>query len=114
MFVPMNQFDIPDTVKHFRYPISNTETPYYYACWREKVLSGEIPVCETISMEMNRIDALVANPLYYYDRNVVEGWIRYCENELVLTYGAKRFLDGMSILKEACIAQILMAKADVM
>ena len=41
MFVPMNQFDIPDTVKHFRYPISNTETPYYYACWREKVLSGE-------------------------------------------------------------------------
>ena len=88
MFVPMNQFDIPDTVKHFRYPISNTETPYYYACWREKVLSGEIPVCETISMEMNRIDALVANPLYYYDRNVVEGWIRYCENELVLTDGS--------------------------
>ena len=84
----MNQFDIPDTVKHFRYPISNTETPYYYACWREKVLSGEIPVCETISMEMNRIDALVANPLYYYDRNVVEGWIRYCENELVLTDGS--------------------------
>ena len=46
--MPMMQFDIPESSKsHFtKYPISNTETPYYYACWREKVLSGEIPVCE--------------------------------------------------------------------
>lgn len=68
--------------------ISNTETPYYYGLFREAVLSGEIPVCREISMEMNRIDELIDNPNIYYDPNPVEGFILYCENELTLTDGS--------------------------
>lgn len=72
--------------------LSNTATPKYYGEWRAKVISGEIPVCETISMEMNRIDELIRNPKYYYDDQAVEGWIRFCENELTLTDGQDMFL----------------------
>lgn len=61
--------------------------PRYYGEFREAVLRGDIPVCEEISMEMNRIDDLIANPGIYYDDEAVEGWIRYCENELTLTDG---------------------------
>lgn len=68
--------------------LSNTATPYYYGEFREAVLRGEIPVCEQISLQMNRIDAKIANPNYYYDRSAVEGWIAYCENELTLTDGS--------------------------
>ena len=67
--------------------LSNTATPIYYGQFRDAVLRGEIPVCREISMEMNRIDALIANPHIYYDDEAVEGWIRYCENELTLTDG---------------------------
>lgn len=67
--------------------LSNTAVPRYYGEFREAVLRGEIPVCEEISMEMNRIDDLIANPGIYYDDQAVEGWIRYCENELTLTDG---------------------------
>lgn len=67
--------------------LSNTATPKYYGRFRDAVMSGEIPVCKEISMEMNRIDDLIANPVYYYDGQAVEGWIRYCENELTLTDG---------------------------
>lgn len=67
--------------------LSNTATPRYYGEFREAVLRGDIPVCEEISMEMNRIDDLIANPGIYYDDEAVEGWIRYCENELTLTDG---------------------------
>lgn len=66
---------------------SNTETPYYYGRFREKVLNGEIPVNREISLEMNRIDSLIANPKIYYDSQVVEGFIKYCEWELTLTDG---------------------------
>lgn len=67
--------------------LSNTATPKYYGAFRRMVLNGEIPVCEEISMEMNRIDWLINNPGVYYDDQAVEGWIRYCENELTLTDG---------------------------
>lgn len=68
--------------------LSNTETPHYYGIFREAVLRGEIPVCEEISMEMNRIDELIRNPSIYYDREAVEGYILFCENELTLTDGS--------------------------
>lgn len=67
--------------------LSNTVTPRYYAQFRDDVLRGVIPVCKEISMEMNRIDALIANRNMYYDEDAVEGFIEYCENELTLTDG---------------------------
>ena len=67
--------------------LSNTATPKYYGMFRDAVIRGDIPVCETISMEMNRIDALIANPGVYYDDKMVQGFIDYCESELTLTDG---------------------------
>ena len=67
--------------------LSNTATPIYYGLFRDAVLRGEIPVCKEIAMEMNRIDALIADPKYYYDENAINGFIAYCENELTLTDG---------------------------
>ncbi len=67
--------------------LSNTATPRYYGMFRDAVIRGEIPVCETVSMEMNRIDALIENPGIWYDDQAVEGFIKYCENELTLTDG---------------------------
>lgn len=72
--------------------LSNTATPRYYGEFREKVLRGLIPVNEEISMEMNRIDDLIKNPNVYYDDEAVEGWIRFCENELTLTDGSPLYL----------------------
>lgn len=68
--------------------LSNTAVPKYYGQFREAVLRGEIPVCETISMQMNLIDDLIANPGVYYDEDAVEGFIKFCESELVLTDGS--------------------------
>ena len=68
--------------------LSNTAVPKYYREFRDAVLRGEIPVCREISMEMNRIDELIANPGVYYDDEAVEGYVRYCENELTLTDGS--------------------------
>lgn len=68
--------------------LSNTAVPIYYGQFRDAVLRGEIPVNREIAMEMNRIDALIANPNYYYDDQAVEGFILYCENELTLTDGS--------------------------
>lgn len=72
--------------------LSNTAVPIYYGQFRDAVLRGEIPVCETISMEMNRIDDLIANPGIWYDDQAVEGFIAFCENELTLTDGEDLFL----------------------
>lgn len=72
--------------------ISNTAVPKYYGAFREQVKRGEIPVCEELSMEMNRIDALIENPSIYYDDTVVEGFIKYCESELTLTDGGDLIL----------------------
>lgn len=67
--------------------LSNTATPRYYGEFRERVLRGEIPVCREISMQMNLIDQLIESPDYYYDDHAVDGFIKYCENELTLTNG---------------------------
>lgn len=69
--------------------LSNTATPIYYGEFRDAVMRGEIPVCREVSMEMNRIDELIANPRYFYDDEAVEGFISYCENELTLTDGSE-------------------------
>ena len=68
--------------------LSNTAVPQYYGEFREQVLRGEIPVNREISMEMNRIDDLIDNPAFYYDDEAVEGYVRFCENELTLTDGS--------------------------
>lgn len=81
--------------------LSNTATPKYYGQFRDAVLRGEIPVCETVSLEMNRIDDLIRNPKIYYDPKPVEGWIRFCENELTLTDGTDlRLLDSFKLWAE--------------
>ena len=80
---------------------SNTATPFYYGQFRESVLSGSIPVCKEISMEMNRIDALIGNRGIYYDDEAVEGFILYCEKELTLTDGADlKLLDTFKLWAE--------------
>jgi phage terminase large subunit-like protein len=68
--------------------LSNKATPFYYGQFREAVIAGDIPVNREIAMEMNRIDALIANPKFYYDDQAVEGFVRYCEGELTLTDGS--------------------------
>lgn len=68
--------------------LSNTAVPKYYGKFRQQVINGEIPVCEEISMEMNRIDALIDNPGVYYDDKAVEGFVQFCEQELTLTDGS--------------------------
>lgn len=68
--------------------LSNTATPIYYGKFRDAVIAGEIPVCREVSMEMNRIDNLIRDPRYYYDDKAVEGYIKFCENELTLTDGS--------------------------
>lgn len=81
--------------------LSNTAVPKYYGQFRDAVLRGEIPVCNEVSMEMNRIDALIANPGIYYDDQAVEGWIKYCENELTLTDGSDlNLLDSFKLWGE--------------
>ncbi len=59
--------------------LSNKATPVYYGQFRNAVIRGDIPVNREITMEMNRIDELIANPNFYYDDEVVEGFVRYCE-----------------------------------
>lgn len=81
--------------------LSNTATPKYYGLFREAVIRGEIPVCNEIALEMNRIDDLIANPGIYYDDTKVEGWIAFCENELTLTDGADlHLLDSFKLWGE--------------
>ena len=81
--------------------LSNTATPIYYGRFRDAVIRGEIPVCEEISMEMNRIDALIANPGVWYDDQAINGFIDYCENELTLTNGEDlHLLDSFKLWAE--------------
>ena len=72
--------------------LSNTAIPKYYGKFRDAVMRGDIPVCEEISMQMNRVDRLINDPNIYYDDSVVEGFIEYCENELTLTDGSDLYL----------------------
>lgn len=81
--------------------LSNTATPKYYGMFRDAVIRGEIPVCEEISMEMNRIDALIANPGVWYDDQAIQGFIDYCECELTLTSGEDlHLLDSFKLWAE--------------
>ena len=81
--------------------LSNTAVPRYYGEFRDAVIRGKIPVCKEISMEMNRIDDLIANPGIYYDDQAVEGFIAYCENELTLTDGEDlHLLDSFKLWAE--------------
>lgn len=81
--------------------LSNTATPYHYGLFRDRVRRGEIPVCREISDEMNRIDALIRNPDYYYDDRAMDGWIAFCETELTLTDGGKvHMLDTFKLWAE--------------
>lgn len=81
--------------------LSNTATPRYYGQFRDAVIRGEIPVCKEVSMEMNRIDDLIANPGIYYDDQAVEGFIEYCEKELTLTDGEDlHLLDSFKLWAE--------------
>lgn len=81
--------------------LSNTAVPRYYGAFRDAVIRGEIPVNKEISMEMNRIDDLIRNPGVFYDDQAVEGWIRYCENELTLTDGSDlHLLDSFKLWGE--------------
>lgn len=81
--------------------LSNTATPKYYGRFRDKVLAGEEPVNREISMEMNRIDRLIANPGVYYDPDAVEGWVRFSEAEMTLTDGSDlRLLDTFKVWAE--------------
>ena len=72
--------------------LSNTAVPKYYGQFRDRVIRGEIPVNEMVSLEMNRIDQLIENPGVFYDEDAVEGWISFCENELTLVDGEDMFL----------------------
>lgn len=81
--------------------LSNTAVPKYYGMFRDAVIRGEIPVCETISLEMNRIDALIANPGIWYDDQAIQGFIDYCESELTLTDGEDlQLLDSFKLWAE--------------
>lgn len=81
--------------------LSNTAVPKYYGKFREDVINGRIPVCETISLEMNRIDAMIRDPNLYYDDSKVEGWICFCEEELTLTDGSDlHLLDSFKLWGE--------------
>ena len=81
--------------------LSNTAVPKYYGEFRDAVIRGEIPVCTEIEMEMNRIDDLIADPDVYYDDQAVEGFIKYCENELTLTDGSDlKLLDSFKVWAE--------------
>lgn len=84
--------------------LSNTAVPKYYGMFRDAVLRGDIPVCRNVSMEMNRIDDLIADPRYYYDDRAVEGWIEYCECELTLTDGSDvKLLDTFKLWGEQAL-----------
>lgn len=85
--------------------LSNTAVPIYYGQFRDRVIRGEIPVCEEISMEMNRIDALIANPNFYYDDRAINGFIKYCEGELTLTNGDDvKMLDSFKLWAESALS----------
>src|SRR6266699_5546764 len=85
--------------------LSNTATPKYYGAFRDAVLRGEIPVNREIALEMNRIDDLIADPHFYYDDAAIDGFVRYCENELTLTDGSDfHLLDSFKLWAESLLA----------
>ena len=85
--------------------LSNTAVPKYYGMFRDAVIRGEIPVNREVSMEMNRIDDLIANPGIYYDDKAIDGWVKYCEEELTLTDGSDmNLLDTFKLWGEQALS----------
>lgn len=85
--------------------LSNTAVPKYYGKFRDDVLSGRIPVNREVEQEMNRIDELIANPLYYYDSGAIDGYIKFCEGELTLTDGSNlHLLESFKLWAEALLS----------
>ena len=94
--------------------LSNTAIPKYYGMFREAVLKGEIVVCNEISLQMNRVDERIRNPGIYYDEEVVEGFILFCENELTLTDGSDlHLLDTFKLWAEDIFGWYYFEKRDV-
>lgn len=94
--------------------LSNTATPRYYGEFRDAVICGDIYVNEEISMEMNRIDNLIADPRFYYDDKAIDGWIAYCENELTLTDGADlHLLDTFKLWGEQVFGWYYFTERDI-
>ena len=94
--------------------LSNTATPRYYGEFRDAVIRGDIYVNEEISMEMNRIDNLIADPRFYYDDKAIDGWISYCENELTLTDGADlHLLDTFKLWGEQVFGWYYFTERDI-
>ena len=85
--------------------LSNTAVPVYYGQFREEVLAGRIPVCREIAMQMNRIDERVKDPRFYYDDSAIDGFVKFCENELTLTDGSDLvLLDTFKLWAEDLLA----------
>lgn len=94
--------------------LSNTATPIYYGRFREDVLRGDIPVNREVAMEMNRIDELIANPSFFYDDKAVEGFVKYCENELTLTDGGDlHLLESFKLWAEQIFGWYYFVERDV-
>lgn len=94
--------------------LSNTAVPKYYGQFRDAVIRGEIPVCKEIEMEMNRIDALIEHPDFYYDDEAVEGFVAYCEEELTLTDGSDlHLLDSFKLWAEQIFGWYYFVKRSV-
>lgn len=94
--------------------LSNTATPKYYGLFRDAVMRGDIPINHEIEMEMNRIDALIDNPSIYYDGSKVEGYIKFCENELTLTDGSDlQLLDSFKLWAEEIFGWYYFAERNV-
>lgn len=95
--------------------LSNTATPIYYEAFRNRVLNGEIPVNQEISMEMHRIDNLIADPNYWYDDRAMDGFVEYCENELTLTDGSDlELLDTFKLWAEEIFGWYYFVDKDVL
>lgn len=94
--------------------LSNTAIPVHYAAFREKVLSGEIPVCEEISLEMQRIDALIKDPSVYYDESAIDGFVEFVEDELTLTDGDDvHLLDSFKLWAEQLLSWFVFVERTV-
>lgn len=94
--------------------LSNTAVPTYYAQFREKVLAGLIPVCEEISLEMNRIDLLINDPNVYYDDRAIDGFISFCETEMTLTDGDEvHLMDSFKLWAEQLLSWFIFVERQV-
>lgn len=94
--------------------LSNTAIPIYYGQFREKVLRGEIPVCEELSLEMNRIDDLIRNPDVYYDDRAIDGFIAFCESELTLTDGSDvHLMDSFKLWAEQLLSWFIFVERNM-